>query len=505
MKPEALEAYQWPPSTAVIAQRVGLDPRSIVRFDGNVAATPPAIARPAALARALADVNEYDRGRYQPLREAIASHHDLDVSQVALGAGSDEFIVLLAHVFAEGGTIATVPSFSYSMYRYAAIMVGATIIDDVHKADLVYVCRPNNPTGELPDVPDVPGQLVIDEAYAHYAGVDALERIASGAIVLRTFSKAYGLAGARVGYALASAELTSVISSRQAPLSVSSLSAALALAALSTPLDISGALVERDRLSRELSALGLSPLRSYTNFLFIPMEEPEKLVDQLLPYGAVTRAYPGGLRVSVRDELDNNFLLDALRAVLLDAPMPRPALRFERNTAETLLSVRLRVPGEGRVFVSTGAGFYDHMLQQLAFHAGMDLRLEGVGDLETGDHHTVEDMMRTFGQALDEALGDRKGLTRYGEARVPMDEALAHAVVDLSGRATANISITPDEGMAAHAFESLVQTARITLHVTATGENAHHVAEASFKAVGRALAQALAKDGSLVRSTKGSL
>jgi len=88
---------------------------------------------------------------------------------------------------------------------------------------------------------------------------------------------------------------------------------------------------------------------------------------------------------------------------------------------------------------------------------------------------------------------------------VPMDEALAHAVVDLSGRATANISITPDPGMAAHAFESLAQTARITLHVTANGENDHHVAEASFKAVGRALAQALTRDGSLVRSTKGSL
>jgi imidazoleglycerol-phosphate dehydratase len=145
------------------------------------------------------------------------------------------------------------------------------------------------------------------------------------------------------------------------------------------------------------------------------------------------------------------------------------------------------------------------MLQQLAFHGGMDLRLEGVGDLETGEHHTVEDMMRTFGEALDMALGDRRGLTRYGEARVPMDEALAHAVVDLSGRATANISITPDPGMAAHAFESLAQTARITLHVTANGENDHHVAEASFKAVGRALAQALTRDGSLVRSTKGSL
>jgi imidazoleglycerol phosphate dehydratase HisB len=155
--------------------------------------------------------------------------------------------------------------------------------------------------------------------------------------------------------------------------------------------------------------------------------------------------------------------------------------------------------------VNTGEGFYDHMLTQLAFHGGMDLRLEGVGDLETGDHHTVEDMMRAFGEALDQALGDRKGLTRYGESRVPMDEAIAHAVVDLSGRAKATLDINPDPGMAAHAFESLAQTARITLHVTASGENAHHVAEAAFKAVGRAMNQALVRDGSLVRSTKGSL
>ncbi len=505
MKPVPLEAYEWPPSSEVLARRVGLDPRSIVRFDGNVASAPPPSARPAALARALADVNEYDRGRYLPLREAIADYHNLDVENVALGAGSDEFIVLLAHMFAEGGTIATVPTFSYSMYRYAAIMAGATVVEDPATADLVYVCRPNNPTGEMCEVPDVPGQIIIDEAYAQYSGVDALDQLDNGVIILRTFSKAFGLAGARVGYALANPDLIAAITSRQAPLSVSSLSAALALTAISSPLDISSALLERDRLAGELETLGLKPLRSYTNFLFIPMDEPEKLVDQLLPYGAVTRAYPGGLRVSVRDEIDNDFLLDALRAVLLDTPMPPQYLRYERNTAETLLSVRLRVPGQGRVLVNTGAGFYDHMLQQLAFHAGLDLRLEGVGDMETGDHHTVEDMMRTFGEALDQALGDRKGLTRYGEARVPMDEAIAHAVVDLSGRATANLSISPDEGMVAHAFESLVQTARITLHVTATGENGHHVAEGAFKAVGRALAQALKKDGSLVRSTKGSL
>ena len=99
-RPVALDAYQWPPSNEVIGERVGLDPRDIIRFDGNVAATPPPSARPAALAHALADVNEYDRGRYVALREAIAKRHDVGLDQVAIGAGSDEFIVLLARLFA---------------------------------------------------------------------------------------------------------------------------------------------------------------------------------------------------------------------------------------------------------------------------------------------------------------------------------------------------------------------------------------------------------------------
>lgn len=503
--PAALDAYRWPPSTDEIAARVGIDPRDVIRFDGNVAPAPPPSARPAALAKALADINEYDRSRYEPLRQGIAARHGVGLDQVALGAGSDEFIVLLARMFASGGTVATVPAVSYSMYPFAALMAGATVIDDPARADLVFVCRPNNPTGELPDIPVVSGQLVIDEAYADYAGVDALDRVDEGAIILRTFSKAYGLAGARVGYAISTPALTASITSRQAPLSVSSLSAALALAALATPPSLDAQLAERDRLALELTALGLAPLASFTNFLFVPMSDAASYVERLLPYGIVVRAYEGGLRVSVRDELDNDALIDALRSELRGEARVAPYQRRRRATAETSLNVRLRVPGEGRVFVSTGEGFYDHMLTQLAFHSGMDLRLEGVGDLETGDHHVVEDMMRAFGASLDEALGDRRGLTRYGEARVPMDEALAHAVVDLSGRATAVLEIDPDPGMAAHALESLAQTARITLHVTATGRNAHHVAEAAFKAVGRAMAQALTRDGSMVRSTKGSL
>ena len=235
------------------------------------------------------------------------------------------------------------------------------------------------------------------------------------------------------------------------------------------------------------------------------MESPETYVEGLLPYGVVTRAYPGALRISVRDQLDDDRLLAAIRDFQSGTPPRNVPTLFRRATAETSLAIRLRIPGQSRVFISTGQGFYDHMIQQLAFHGGFDLRIEGVGDHETGDHHTVEDTMRALGDAFATTLGDRKGLARYGEARVPMDEALAHAVVDLSGRPMATISIDPDPGMAAHALESFVQQAKITLHVTATGTNAHHVAEASFKAVGRALAEALQRESGGIKSTKGSL
>lgn len=503
--PPPLDAYQWPPSTDELARRVGLDPAQMIRFDGNVPAMPPVTARPATIARALADVNEYDRGRYFELRLAIANYHGVDINQVVLGAGSDELIVTCARLFASNGSVATVPANSYSMYRFAAGMAGATVVDEPESADLVFVCRPNNPTGELPDIPSVSGQLVIDEAYADYAGVSAVNMIDEGIIILRTFSKAFGLAGARVGYALTTPELAHALAARVPPLSVSSLSAALALAALNSPLDISEQVAERDRLALELEKYGLKPLRSWTNFLYIPMESPETYVDGLLPYGVVTRAYPGALRISVRDQLDDDRLLAAIRDFQAGTPPTNIPTLFRRATAETSLAIRLRIPGQSRVFISTGQGFYDHMIQQMAFHGGFDLRIEGVGDFETGDHHTVEDTMRAFGDAFATTLGDRKGLARYGEARVPMDEAIAHAVVDLSGRPMATISIDPDPGMATHALESFVQQAKITLHVTATGSNAHHVAEASFKAVGRALAEALRRESGVIKSTKGSL
>ncbi len=214
--------------------------------------------------------------------------------------------------------------------------------------------------------------------------------------------------------------------------------------------------------------------------------------------------------MTVRDRVDDDLVVEAL-ARLLDRPSPVAEaagrrVRHLRATAETRISVQLGLDGASRVSVQTGGGLYDHFLEQLAFHAGLDLTRRGLpGDLETGDHHTVEDTALAFGEALDLALGDRRGIARYGDAVVPMDDALARAAVDLGGRPFAELSIEPEPGMAGHFFGSLAQAARMAIHVEATGRDAHHTAEAAYKAVGRALKTALRVESSGIPSTKGKL
>lgn len=169
------------------------------------------------------------------------------------------------------------------------------------------------------------------------------------------------------------------------------------------------------------------------------------------------------------------------------------------------MRVRLGLDGAGCVRVSTGAGLYDHFLEQLAFHAGFDLVVEGVGDLETGPHHTAEDAALALGEALDLVLGDRRGIARYGDAVVPMDDAVARAAVDLGGRVAAELRLERDPGLAGHMLQSLAQAGRLALHVEATGRDEHHVAEASFKAAGRALRAAVRSESTGIPSTKGRL
>ncbi|MBI5860651.1 MAG: imidazoleglycerol-phosphate dehydratase HisB [Rhodocyclales bacterium] len=188
-----------------------------------------------------------------------------------------------------------------------------------------------------------------------------------------------------------------------------------------------------------------------------------------------------------------------------------------RNTLETRIRVALNLDGTGVAKLSTGVGFFDHMLDQIARHGLIDLTVEAVGDLHIDAHHTVEDVGITLGQALAQALGDKKGLRRYGHAYVPLDEALSRVVVDLSGRPglVFNVSFTRaaigefDVDLIHEFFQGLVNHAGITLHIDALrGDNSHHQAETVFKAFARALRMACEVDARAVNaipSTKGAL
>ncbi len=195
--------------------------------------------------------------------------------------------------------------------------------------------------------------------------------------------------------------------------------------------------------------------------------------------------------------------------------MPRAA-DIDRATAETEIHVSLALDGNGQGTRETGVGFFDHMLDLLARHGAMNLNVQARGDLETGAHHTVEDVGICIGQALDRALGDRAGITRYGHATVPMDESRAACAVDISGRGLLAFesSLPPgaignfDHELTEEFFRALASNARLTLHLTVqAGTNAHHVIEALFKACARALRAAVALDPGEtgVPSTKGTL
>jgi histidinol-phosphate/aromatic aminotransferase/cobyric acid decarboxylase-like protein/imidazoleglycerol phosphate dehydratase HisB len=505
--PTTFDPYAWAPSTDELARRTGLDPFEIVRFDGNVPPQPPPSARPGTVAGALAHVNAYAHGGHVELVAAIAEYAGVGPENVVLGAGADDLILLCARAFAgSGDRVAIADEPTYPLYRVAAGLAGAEVGDDAPA--VTFCCRPNNPTGELGALP-AGRPLVVDEAYFEYAGETAAELIEDGVVVLRTFSKAFGLAGARVGYALADPETAGELNRRQAPLPVSTVSAALALAALADPPDVAPQIEERERCARALEALGLAPLPSRANFLFVPLDDPAAVGAALLGSGVVVRVLADGIRFNVRDREDDDLLLEAL-ARALDRPAPVAAaggrrVRHLRATAETRMRVRLALDGAGRVRVATGAGLYDHFLEQLAFHGALDLVLEGVGDLETGAHHTAEDAALALGEALDRALGDRRGIARYGDAVVPMDDGLARAAVDLGGRPWAELRLERDPGLAGHLLQSLAQAGRLAVHVEATGRDEHHVAEAAFKAVGRALRTAVRPEGAGVPSTKGVL
>ena len=191
------------------------------------------------------------------------------------------------------------------------------------------------------------------------------------------------------------------------------------------------------------------------------------------------------------------------------------SLAMRRRTRETDITVRIDLDGSGQASIETGVGFYDHLLSSFAHHSLIDLEIRASGDLEVDDHHTVEDVALVLGAALAEALGDRAGIQRFGDASVPMDEARATAIVDVGGRPYAVIDLpfraervgALNLQMVEHALEAFARTSGTTVHLHGTGRNDHHLAEAAFKALARAVRSAVSRDPRRdgIASTKGSL
>src|SRR5262245_9070061 len=300
--------YEWAISTAEVARIAGVRPDDVLRFDANTAPWPPTAARPAAVSQALTHVHGYPHGGYLELVAAIAAYAGVEPRNVVLGAGADDLILLAARTFAgPGDRVAIVEEPTYPLYRVAAWLAGAEVGND--DPAVTFCCRPHNPTGALSEIPSA-RPLVVDEAYFEYCGETAA--LLTDVVVIRTLSKAFGLAGARVGYALAQPGLADALNARQAPAPISTLSAAIALATLADPPDVRPLLEERERLALRIRELGLEPRPSAANFLYVPFARARELAELLLDAAMVVRAYPDAIRVTVLDPHSNERLVTAL-------------------------------------------------------------------------------------------------------------------------------------------------------------------------------------------------
>ena len=300
------------PSTEEIARLTGLRVADIVRFDGNTSPRALPSSRAEALTEELGRIHTYPHGGYPKLERALADYAGVSPENVVLGAGADDLILLLTRSFAgRGDRVAIANDPTYPLFEIAVRVAGAEVGNE--DPALTICCRPNNPTGELGALPES-RPLVVDEAYYEYSGATAVDLIDEGVVVIRTFSKVFGLAGARVGYALAGPDVAAELNQRQHPAPLSTLSVALALAALAAPPDVQPILDERARVEERLRALDFKPLPSHANFLYVPVDDPQATAERLLMRGLAVRPVRGGIRLTIRDEPDDDRLLEELAA-----------------------------------------------------------------------------------------------------------------------------------------------------------------------------------------------
>ncbi len=343
--------YKWQPTTAEIAAAAGISPDQVERFDHNTSPFPAEWA--AALVTSLSGVNEYPAATYRSLREAAASVSGLAPEQIVPGAGADELILLAARAFLGRGTTAAATTPTYPLYEIATIQAGAVfqpvpasspdfsfpedaVVRAARDSDLVWICAPSNPVGNGVDddavdavIAATDGLVVIDAAYAEFAGTDWSARVGRhhNVMVLRTLSKAFGIAGARVGYAMAHPDLINAIDGIRPPGSISSVSVALGVEALRRQDEMLATVAEitelREKMAGGLASIGFRVLPSQTNFVLCEVgPHAHTLADQLMGAGLVVRQFPAPgplanyLRFTVRAAGAQQRLIDQLERLV---------------------------------------------------------------------------------------------------------------------------------------------------------------------------------------------
>lgn len=543
------------------------------------------------------NINRYPGGESDRLKEKLAAIKNVEPGKIFFGNGSDEIIDLIMRCFTREGKDEIMifpPTFGMYANRAAAnnLSVKEVLLDNDFQINLndalraiapetsqIFVCHPNNPSGNVQKrehiirlLESLHGIVVVDEAYIDFSPensfVPLLNKYAN-LIVLQTFSKAFGLAGARVGVAYASEEIIRVLEKVRCPYNLGSSAAGLAEAALNSYADYrlmaKHITVMRDELAITLTKMPLveKVYASDANFLLVKTKDAEAIFAHLLRHGVVVRnrdkeaGCSGCIRVTVGTSEENKTLVNvwsqynkdgnqADKSEVSDPEDIGKAGRFntsrtnagpdqvnekdrhvmgdfsqlaarratvKRKTNETDITLRVNLDGTGYANIHTGIGFFDHMLHQISRHGIFDLEIHAIGDLETDPHHTIEDTGITLGTAVLQALGGKAGLERYGFS-LPMDDSSAQVMIDLGGRfyhkwdaafSAPHIGGIPSS-LFSHFFRSFAEAARCNLHIQATGEDDHHKVEAIFKAFAKTLHMASRRNHmDIMPSTKGLL